>query len=139
MIAWMTKEWSDKEIDQMIEVYKAWWQGGKIDLRHYTKQVREWAREEGYADNSRTAVQIVIGLDLPAECVWRMIKPYIDECTSFSIVRTAKRLWDFLNFWCELEPRIKQIEELLLNLDWEGYITFQACGEIWRIDIPNRA
>jgi len=138
---------NDKEIDQIVLLVKAWIDGLKIDLRHYTPQVRKYARDVYLLDRWNTLQEkwqfnhcFDAEWDTPTEVLWRMIKPMIIDHSGYSI--TKDRRWNNLNLDCIKSvpmdtdsSTVAAIERILLKLDFEGYINFQSAGSIWRIEI----
>ncbi len=153
---------SDKEIDQICQLTRAWANGSTrpVDMRRYTDQVLHYAKSRNlimrgdkfptwsetykkfFAPNPHRFF-LSYGNDfdprysLPPECLWRILKPAIDKATGRSLA-TYKE-WLDLNIAPETHKYHKHdrdlnaMIEIFCLLDQWHYIIFQYAGSVWQV------
>lgn len=156
---------SDKEIDQINQLVNLYNAGSiaPIDMRRYTKQVKRYAKsmklivdateymEWDWKEEKKVykpwvdPKRFYIGrwfdlLLLPQECLWRLLKPMIEERKGYSI--TKLNGWLDVGIWpvghkFHKKEDYEQMMELLLELDKWHYIIFQYAGDVWQITVTE--
>lgn len=170
MYKFASMDFESKEIDQIVSLAELYSSGGTtpIDRRKYTKQVQRYAEAFGLIARGETLTvytwqtgenelewfvkypnryYLTSGhfdmLSLPQEALWRLVKPLIDERKGYSI--TSLKGWFKLNIYPAIndmhtETDMREMMEILCELNKWGYIIFQSAGTIWQItETPGRA
>lgn len=160
-------DFSDKEIDQIVQMVKDWAAGSErpIDRRRISRQVLRWAETWGLARRGadmrdwRGELPWFVedaqrfyytgGKDfwgawvLPQEALWRLVEPMLQDSRGRSIARD--RRWNELGLYAEgqagwNDKALDEIVRVLVGLDQWGYLVFQYAGSTWVITLtPERA
>ena len=160
-------DFSDKEIDQIVEMVKNWGGGdtSPIDRRKVSRQVMRWAEGWGLVkrgsdmcdwdgsvpwfvkDAGRfyySSGQDFMGVwVLPQEALWRLVEPMVRDRRGHSITRDSR--WNELNIYAEGQTgwsarALGEMIRVLCILDQWGYLVFQYAGSVWAITLtPENA
>ena len=164
MYKWGVYDFSEKEVDQIVTLILQHSYNNPIDRRKYTKQVISYAvnwnlleqKEDGRYYHTYGNKFDYLHYT-PQEVLWRLMADMLNEATGYSVVNDKR--WHNVNIYTEkeIEKQERQSREdetyeyckhhfadyrddkirMLLKLHKWGYIHFQYCGNVWRIEITE--
>jgi len=122
-------ETAARQIAQAIATFNA---GGKINQRGFNSEAKTYIRV--FIDEYLSVAEI------PDEVLKIFLNRLVATCGDNTVAMRRSKVWLDLNIYPQdnrhhTERDLRQMEQFFARCDAAGYVIFNTCGSIWRIDL----